>query len=417
MKKFINIIEPIQKLILLLVSLSTLVALKSQSTEIGNAQAWVAQATNSDQLKKYLPANCTIELLNPHLDRDLFLVNCPTGVPHHILETKTKNWIKIEPSLKYKVSAVPGHSYNSELSDPQSHDQWALEYMKIQKYWNEKSYGNPNIKVAVIDTGIDYTHEDLQENLAFNTGEIPNNQIDDDHNGFIDDYYGWNAFDQNPDPMDTNKHGTHIAGVIGASTNNNMGVAGINWKVSLIPIKFFGSHDEASTESAIRAFDYAIARGTKIINVSWGGNENSPLLQKAMEECRNRGVLIVVAAGNETADNDKVPSYPGNFPLDNIISVASIDWHGDLSWFSNWGQNTVHIAAPGESILSTIYGNKYGFMEGTSMAAPQITGAAALIWSNNPNWNYLDVKKYLLEHCIESPTLKEAVQCKGYFSF
>lgn len=376
---------------------------------------WIVQSSDPQALKKSVSKSCSVELLNPHLNADLYLIKCNGTFPTYKLFVSSQH--SIEESISYKLKGLPHHNFNPDLNDPQSHDQWALSQMNVASYWKNQSLGSPQIKVAIIDTGVDYYHEDLKENIAINTFEIPDNNIDDDKNGYIDDYYGWNAFDKSSDPMDTNKHGTHISGVIGASTNNNIGVAGINWKVSLIPIKFFGPHNEGNTESAIRAFDYAFARGAKIINISWGGNTDSPLLKNVIQQCQQRGILVVVAAGNETVDNDKVPSYPATYPLDNIISVASIDWHSDLSWFSNWGANSVHVAAPGESILSTIYGNKYGFMEGTSMAAPQIVGAAALIWANHPHWTYKEIKSYILEHCVETVGLKDIIQCHGYFSF
>lgn len=365
-----------------------------------HAKVWIGKNTDKSI---YNFRNCTHELLNPNLGADIFKINCPT-------QKKIEN---VEENIEWKIFNSPYIAPNDERLS----DQWGLELMNVPLFWQNFSVGNSDIKVAVIDTGINYLHPDLQNNLAANTKEIPDNGIDDDNNGYIDDYYGWNAALKNGNPMDKFFHGTHVAGIIGASSNNEIGIVGINWKVSLIPIKFVDDEGGGSTETAIRAIDYAVLRGVKIINASWGGPKSSPLLEEVISRCRDKGILFIAAAGNETTDNDKVPSYPANYQLDNIISVASIDLHKDLSWFSNWGAKTVHVAAPGESILSTVGGSRYGFKDGTSMAVPHISGAAALLWSIHPDWDYRQIKNYILGHCQVDKKHDIPVICQGYFSF
>jgi subtilisin family serine protease len=363
------------------------------------AKTWITKNNSNKN-------NCVYKVLNPHLGGDIYQANCKN----------TQNLTNGEESKIWKLFETK-KTTNIEPNDPRAKDQWALNAINVKNAWVNLSTGDKRIKVAVIDTGINITHPDLQDNLTFNANEITNNKIDDDGNGYVDDFHGWNSSTNTNDVTDQLGHGTHVAGIIGASTNNNLGVVGTNWNVSIIPIKFVDDSGEGSTQSAIIALDYAVARGAQIINASWGGSENSPLLEEVIKRLQAKGILFITAAGNETADNDKVPTYPANFALDNIISVASIDDHRDLSWFSNWGEKSVHVAAPGESILSTILGSRYGYKDGTSMAAPYITGAAAILWSAHPDWNYKEVKDFILNHCIEDKVHIIQVQCKGYFSF
>lgn len=377
------------------------------SPSFAASSAWLVKA--SGRLK--FPSSCISETLNPNLGGDIRLVQCGSDfeLAKIFSASEPGGDVQVEENQIWKPADI-------ELSDPESHDQWALDALNVKHFWETESRGDARIKVAIIDTGVDYLHEDLRENIAVNTAEIPGNGIDDDNNGYVDDYYGWNAFSNNSDPMDFHQHGTHIAGVIGAVPDNGIGVAGLNWKVSIIPIRFFGENG-GSTDVAIRAFDYAVARGAKIVNLSWGGYRDSPLLKEIIARCAEKGILVVAAAGNESNDNDSTPFYPATFPLDNIISVGSIDWRGESSSFSNFGAKTVHVAAPGESVLSTIPNRKYGFMQGTSMAAPQIAGAAALLMAVHPGWSYSDVKGYILGHCQAEPSLAGRVGCGGYFRF
>ncbi len=389
-------------------SLVALISLLSLPSHAGN---WIVQM-HPDHPALSATADCDTKLLNPNLGGDVWSVSCGEFLPSTLSFSAV---LKAEQSTTWNLfldSDAP-----SLHSDPMSSDQWSLDRMRVREFWDSTSIGDVRTIVAVVDSGYDYGHEDLTQNLAVNPGEIPGNGVDDDENGYVDDVRGWNAFSQDGEVMDTLEHGTHVSGTIGASVNNNIGVAGLNWKVSLVPVKAFGPRGEATTEGIVRAIDYAVARGARIVNASWGGRTESPLLLEILTRCRDKGILLVAAAGNEGVNNDFTPTYPASFPLDNILSVASIDLHDDLSWFSNFGATTVHVAAPGESILSTIPGQKYGYKNGTSMATPHITGAAALIWSAHPTWTHQEVRDYILQHCTPLPSLQGKVVCQGYFSF
>jgi len=250
------------------------------------------------------------------------------------------------------------------------------------------SRGSASVLVAVIDTGVDYRHPDLVANMWTNPDEIPNNNIDDDGNGFVDDVYGINAIDGTGDPMDDHGHGTHCAGTIGAVGNNGEGVAGVNWNVKIMALKFLSRFGGGSTADAITCLDYAVAKNAKISNNSWGGYGYSQALYDALARARDAGHLVIAAAGNDANDNDRMPAYPASYDLDNIVSVAATDNQDELAWFSNYGATTVDIAAPGVEILSAAPGGGYQLMDGTSMAAPHVAGAAALILSVDGSLSY-----------------------------
>ncbi|HEY3366592.1 MAG TPA: S8 family serine peptidase [Symbiobacteriaceae bacterium] len=264
------------------------------------------------------------------------------------------------------------------------------------------SLGDPNLLVAVTDTGIDINHPDLVANIFTNPGEIAGNGIDDDQNGFIDDVHGWNFFDNNnvvfTDP-NTDLHGTHVAGTIAAIINNAMGVAGVAPRVRILPAKFLGPNG-GSTADAISAINYARLMGAKVINASWGGGGFSQALQDAIA---NSGALFVAAAGNNGTNNDTQPFYPASYNLPNLIAVAAINNTGALAGFSNFGPNSVHLAGPGVNIDSTIptaFNPPYGFLSGTSMATPHVAGTGGLLLSRQPA-TQPSVLKTLLQQTVK----------------
>jgi subtilisin family serine protease len=241
------------------------------------------------------------------------------------------------------------------------------------------------VLVGVIDTGIDINHPDLQKMIWTNPGEIPNNGIDDDHNGYVDDVHGWDFYNKDNsvyDPLDGDVHGTHVSGTIagameGTSFNTNKGVVGVAPNVKIVPLKFLGP-DGGTTADAIAAIDYAQKLGIKILNNSWGGSENDPLLEEAI---KNYNGLFVVAAGNDAANIDSVKTYPASYDSPNILSVAALDNQGALASFSNYGANSVDVAAPGVNILSTV--PKYPADDVAAMLGFDQLGASAQISSTS----------------------------------
>lgn len=257
--------------------------------------------------------------------------------------------------------------------------------------------GSSTIVVGIIDTGVDYRHPDLARNIWNNLDEVAGNGIDDDRNGYIDDVRGWDFHNNDSDPMDDNFHGTHVAGTVGAVGNNGIGVAGVAWHVRLMPLKFLGANGSGYTSDAIRALDYARANGARIVNNSWGGGGYSPAMADAIERYRQSGGIFVAAAGNSGTSNDTRPSYPASYPHDNVLTVAAANDRDQLAAFSNYGAISVDIAAPGVSILSTAPGGTYRVASGTSMAAPHVSGAAALVWSLRPEYSYAEVIQAIVE--------------------
>lgn len=292
------------------------------------------------------------------------------------------------------------------LNDPALAQAWGIKKSEAQKAW-EVSQGSRDIIVAVIDTGAEISHEDLSENLWINPGESgldskgqnkASNGIDDDQNGFIDDVHGWNFVSNNNNLTDNHGHGTHIAGIIGASAGNGKGIAGISPKVSLMILKYFdpkvsGTDNLRNTIQAIR---YAASNGAKVINYSGGGTEYSHDERAAVEDARQKGILFVAAAGNERSNSDQHKYFPADYGLSNIISVTAIDPSTEVLASSNYGVETVDIAAPGQNILSTLPGNSYGYMTGTSQATAFVTGAAVLVMAHHKSFTGDEVKKYIL---------------------
>ena len=264
--------------------------------------------------------------------------------------------------------------------------------------------GDPNYRVAVIDTGIDFNHPDLQGNIWVNPGEIANDGIDNDGNGYIDDVRGWNFVTNTNNPQDGNGHGTHVSGTIAAKGNNGIGVAGVAWNAKIVPLKFLSDTGSGTTANAIKAIDYCTANGIKLSNNSWGGGLFDSLLLQAITNAGAADHLFIGAAGNSALNIDVSLSYPASYNLSNMVNVASTTNTGALSVFSNYGVATVQVAAPGSNIFSTwpvgltVLGqpNGYNSISGTSMAAPHVTGLAALLRGKMPSWTATQVRSAIL---------------------
>ena len=283
--------------------------------------------------------------------------------------------------------------------------------------WNITT-GSTNVIVAVIDTGIRYTHKDLEKQMWHNPREIPGNGIDDDGNGFIDDYFGVNALLDNGNPFDDDGHGTHVSGTIGAAANDNNPHVGVNWNVQLMACKFIRAGDQGGfglSSDAIQAINYAVTQGARVLNNSWGGGPFVQAEFDAITAARARGVLFVAAAGNQGSDNDSLPDYPSSYKVDNVISVAAIDRLDRLADFSNYGLTTVHLGAPGVEIFSTIASSdtSYAIFEGTSMATPHVSGVAALILAKFPNANLAELRERILRTTVPIAALRGKTRTGG----
>ena len=268
--------------------------------------------------------------------------------------------------------------------------------------------GKSETVVAVIDTGVDIDHPDLQGNIWRNTGEVPGNGRDDDDNGYVDDVNGWDFYNGNKTVFDAaqgDEHGTHVAGTIAAEGNNGRGITGVNWRASIMPLKFLGPKG-GYTSDAVEAINYAVANGAKISNNSWGGGNYSQSLSDAIARADRSNHLFLAAAGNSGVNTDNTKHYPSSYTNPNVISVAATGSEDRLASFSNFGANTVDLAAPGVGILSTLPGRRYGSYNGTSMATPHVAGVAALLKSQNPGLGDADLKAKIVRSVEKKENLR-----------
>lgn len=278
-------------------------------------------------------------------------------------------------------------------ADPKLALNWGLKAINADQAW-AVSPGSHAITVAIIDTGCDINHPDLQKNLWVNPGETgiapdgsdrSTNGIDDDGNGFVDDVHGWDFVTNSPALMDEHGHGTHIAGIIGSAPPNGLGANGVAPRVSLMILKYYDTRSDgfANLGNTIRAIHYAIRMGANIINYSGGGIIRNRLEEEALALAAEKGILVVAAAGNEGVNSDFFHFYPADYDLPNILSVGAADRSGGLMAMSNYGVGTVDIAAPGKNIYSTLPNGQYGYMSGTSQATAFVSGTAALIMAQD----------------------------------
>ena len=371
-------------------------------------------ATQSKVLKKF------------HAVKNLHLVKPKMGMSlDETLQAYRKN-----PNVLYAEPdyAVQAYGTPNDASFP---EQWGLQNtgqdmgqgpgtpgadMHAVQAW-EITTGSNDVVVAVIDTGIDYDHPDLAANMWRNTVDCNHNGVDDDGNGYVDDCEGIDTFNFDNDPVDDNDHGTHVAGIIGAVGNNSQGVAGLNWSVKILPCKFMDAGGAGYLSGAIDCLEYVQDRkvqGENIIatNNSWGGFLFSQSLYDAIESQGKQGILFIAAAGNALREIDWFAEFPASYQLPNVITVAATNWYDNLSYYSNEGRHSVHVAAPGSGILSTTIGNTYQVFSGTSMAAPQVTGLAALLKAQDPARGATAIRNLILSTGDVLPPLRNTVTGK-----
>jgi thermitase len=340
-----------------------------------------------------------------------------------------------EPNFRIELGDPRGINYSRPFpqpvagagpNDPRFAEQWGLlntgqrqgraeADISALAAW-DKTQGSKKVVVAVLDSGVDYTHPDLAGNMWHRPADLE--MYFDDEVGVVDDSEGYSAVEYERDPMDENGHGTHCAGIVGAEGDNGLGITGVNWKVEIMPLKFMGRGGFGSTKDAIEAINYVIARkkdgvNVRVISASWGSQSRSKALEDVIRKAGEADILFVAAAGNDGADADRRPHYPSGYKLPNVLSVAALDRRDELASFSNYGAKGVHVAAPGKEILSTWLGGQYEEHSGTSMATPFVAGVAGLVLSVEPNLSVKELRDRLINTADRLDSLKGKVSSGG----
>ncbi|MBF0297086.1 MAG: S8 family serine peptidase [Oligoflexia bacterium] len=400
---------------------------------------------NSNPVVNYVQPNYKIKLQENYQIQDPILLNTIAAqMKANPLFAKAMNEkIADNPNIPSIPIQRPG-------VDPKFTNQWGMKDIGVLEA-HKITKGSPDMIVAVIDTGVDYTHEDLVANIWKNNREMgldtdgkdkSSNGIDDDGNGYIDDVIGWDFVQNDNKPFDLTTsiwemimgggnpgHGTHCAGNVAAHSDNSLGIIGVAPNVRIMPLRFLSEKGEGSTADALKAIQYAIANGARVLSNSWGSEgedssegQTNQALRDVITYAGTKGVLFIAAAGNGhngvgyDNDADAKPGYPASYDMENIISVAAIDLNNNLGSFSNWGKKSVDLAAPGVRVYSTVPGNIYNdvvldfmgttvYWDGTSMAAPHVSGAAALYWSKYPNKSWSEVKNAILNSTQKIPSM------------
>ncbi|HZB35872.1 MAG TPA: S8 family peptidase [Gaiellaceae bacterium] len=327
--------------------------------------------------------------------------------------TATLRALKRDRRVEY---AEPNYVLRASTSDPHFDQLWGLGKIDAPEAWGVTT-GSPGVVVAVIDSGVDFNHPDLAGARWVNPAEscdaCRSNGVDDDGNGYVDDWRGWDFANNDNDPSDDNGHGTHVAGTIGAVGDNAVGITGVSQQVRLMGLKFIGADGSGTAADAVSAILYAAANGADVTNNSYGGDGFSQAMLDAIQTADSRDSLFVAAAGNDFSDNDAEPVYPAGYDVPNVVSVAASDADDDLAWFSNYGRAAVDLAAPGMNVFSTSPGGGYRFDSGTSMAAPHVAGAAALAKAAFPAASDVGLKALLLRSVDPVSWLQDVVRTGG----
>ena len=334
-----------------------------------------------------------------------------------------------ESNYEISLDQAGNDTKDVRVTDPRFEEQWALandgrhggtkgaDIRAVQAWTTTK--GSDEIIVAVLDSGVEYTHADLVNNIWSRPANIPS--YHDRDLGTVDDVHGYNIIANNGDPMDENGHGTNCAGIIGAECGNNLGVCGVNWKTRIMPLKFLNAGGFGTVLGALEGINYAIDRkragvNIRVINLSWGLTPRSRALEDVIRNASQTGILFVAAGGSANSDNDVSPHYPAGYNLENVISVAATDRNDAVASFSNYGSKSVQVGAPGKEVLTTALGNEYEQHSGTSLAAPVVAGVAALTLSLHPNLSVAQLRTVLLESVDRLPALRGKVSTGGRIS-
>lgn len=369
-------------------------SVKRVKLSFGTIEQYRLEAGRSiEQTVALLKKNPAVQYVQPNYVLSLFDEDQDYHECEPVIEfqgcTPFGEFIEGRPGLAARPAPV-----NPPVADPYTDKVWGLQAINAPAAW-QVTTGSDKIVVAVIDTGVDYNHEDL----AFNMWRDPASR------GMS---VGYDFVHDDNMPFDDNMHGTHVSGTIGAVGGNGKGIIGVSPRVSIMALKFLSESGSGSTMDAVRAIDFAVEHGARILSNSWGGGgtQGNDVLRESIARAEERGALFVAAAGNDGADNDVSPEFPAGFNAPNEIAVAATDSNDRRANFSNYGLKTVHLGAPGKQVYSSVPGNKYMAASGTSMATPMVSGAAALLWSVNPNMTFMDVKKRLMETVDPLPDLQ-----------
>lgn len=410
----------------------------------GSAEARIAGAETSAFSGEFVKGEIIVKVADGATDGDLERINDRNGaeteeelprsdlavvdLPNDLTVAEAVEIYEDSPDIEYaepdyilRPAAIPNDAKFSSLYAMHNTGQTGGSSdadIDAPEAWDTAT-GSQETIVAVIDGGMDIEHPDLRENIWVNPDEVAGNGEDDDGNGYVDDVNGWDFANEDASVYDPDaatgkgeEHGTHVAGTIAARGDNGIGVVGVSWRASIMPLKFLKSGGGKSSDAA-EAIDYAIAEGADISNNSWGGSVYSQTLRDAISRADAVGHLFVAAAGNDGANNNKRPYYPASYNLPNIISVASSDNRDALSSFSNFGASSVDLAAPGSSIVSTLPGDGYGSFSGTSMATPHVAGVAALLEGQNPDLDDAQLKSRILGSVDKKSGLARKVATGG----
>lgn len=328
-------------------------------------------------------------------NEDISIISVPDQTPiQEVIDAIEEN-----PNVEYAEPNFTRKLFDLGINDPQANLLWGHEIIDLGDAW-QLSTGSQDVLVAVIDTGVLYTHPDLTASMWGSPSCLNENA------STTTCVHGYDIVNNDSDPLPVSFHGTHVSGIIAATRNNNLGVAGVAPRAKIVALRIFDENDEAGVDDEVRAIDFAIQNGIKIINASYGGSASSTAEYDAIKRFRDAGGIFIAAAGNSSRNSDSgTHNYPSDYDLENIISVAATDQDDNLASLSNWGTTSVDVGAPGIAIRSTALNDGYADASGTSMATPYVAGLVALLWSVEPSLTYAQVRERIITRGDAIPSL------------